>query len=80
MVSKCPELEISDDEAEKLAKASVAVAKLYDVKASEKALAWTNLVGIAGTVYVSRAIAISARLKAEKMERAGSNVHPLNRI
>jgi hypothetical protein len=74
-VTKLPELEISEEEASKLARASVAVAKLYDVRASEKALAWANLLGIAGSIYVTRVLAISARVTLERsvIKNAGSN-------
>jgi len=66
IVSKCPELEITEDEAAKLAKASKTVADLYDMQASQKAIAWTNFIGIAGSIYITRIIAISIRLREQR--------------
>lgn len=75
VIARTPELELSEDEAGKIAKASVAVAKLYNVEATEKATAWVNLIGVVGAAYVPRAIAINLRLRMDAdAKRQGGNV------
>lgn len=59
------ELELSDEEAKRLAEAMARVAALYDVRASEKTLAWMNLAGCVGSIYGTRAFAYSLRKNSE---------------
>ena len=74
-IARAPELELNEAEAEKIAKASVSVAKLYNVETTEKATAWANLIGVVGAAYVPRFIALNMRRKMEAAERrAGGNV------
>lgn len=63
--TKISELELSEGEAKKLAVALDRVASLYDVGATEKTMAWTNLAMCIGGVYGTRAYAYSIRVKAE---------------
>jgi hypothetical protein len=60
------ELELSPDEAAKLSAAIARVAALYDVGASEKTLAWTNLMVCAGGIYGTRAFAYKIRHDSEE--------------
>jgi len=62
-----PELDIEKSEANNLANAIKSVADHYDVKASEKSLAWANLVSVTAMVYGTRMFAYRAR---KSMERA----------
>jgi len=74
-IARAPELELNEAEAEKIAKASVSVAKLYNVETTEKATAWANLIGVVGAAYVPRFIALNMRRKMEAAERrAGGNM------
>jgi len=59
-----PELNLSDEEAAQFADAAVNVAKHYDVGASAKALAWTDLAMVAGSIYGVRVMQIMGRRKA----------------
>lgn len=65
MMLKVPELNLSPEEAKKLAEGMAKVASYYDVGASEKTLAWVNLAVCAGGIYGTRAFAYHLRLKAE---------------
>lgn len=71
IIAKSPELELSEVEADKIAKATIAVAKLYNVETTEKAAAWANLIGCVGAAYIPRAISINLRRKTEAAERRG---------
>lgn len=68
-VTKCPELELDKDDCDKLARASEGVARHYNVEASEKALAWTNLVVVGFTTYAPRFFAMKLRWAMEKDEK-----------
>lgn len=66
-----PELEIEPSEAARMAEALKGVADQYDVKPTEKSLAWINLATAASMVYGTRIFAFRMRMAAEKAERAG---------
>lgn len=68
-VTKTPELELNDEEAERIAKSIQNVAQYYPVYIDAKAQAWMALIMTAGAVYGSRGIAIAARMKTEADER-----------
>ena len=72
-IAKTPELELSEDEATKLARASLAVAKQYNVETTAKAAAWANLAGCVGGIYVPRLMAANFRRKAEAIARKAGN-------
>lgn len=61
-----PEMNLSEDEASQFADAAVNVAKHYDVGASAKALAWTDLAMVAGSIYGVRVMQIYGRVQQEK--------------
>ena len=64
---KTPELELTEEEAGKLAAAVAHVNELYGgVVLPEKAAAWINLIMVAGTIYGPRIIVINAKGKARK--------------
>lgn len=63
--SQIKELELAEDEAAKMAQAIARVAALYDVGASERTLAWTNLMVCMGGIYGTRAFAYKLRKDAE---------------
>jgi hypothetical protein len=56
-----PELELDEKEARSLALASTNVMRHYNIEQSEKAIAWTGLIGVLATVYGPRAFAIRLR-------------------
>lgn len=56
-----PEMNLSPEEAHEFADAAVNVAKHYDVGASAKALAWTDLAMVAGSIYGVRVMQIMGR-------------------
>jgi hypothetical protein len=60
-VTSTPEIELEKEESDKLAAASVAVASHYNIEASEKALAWTNLCVVGFLTYGPRVFAIRIR-------------------
>lgn len=60
---KVPEIGITKEEADKLAKASANVARHYDVSATQKTLDWTNLAMAIAMVYGTRIMAINFRRK-----------------
>lgn len=64
-VTKTPELELNDDEAERIAKSIQNVAQYYPVYVDAKTQAWMALIMTAGAIYGSRGIAIAARMKTE---------------
>jgi hypothetical protein len=66
---KQPELELEEQEARKLSAAAVGVAKHYNIEASEKALAWTNLAVVGFSTYGPRVFAMRMRWETEKKER-----------
>lgn len=63
---KSPELAIGKDEAEKLASAINQVQQYYPMTVDPKTMAWLNLAGIAGMIYVPRLILMAKRQKVEK--------------
>lgn len=67
-----PELELSETEAETVAKNIVAVTRHYDLQQTQKATDWGNLVVSLGVVYGGRIIRISARTRSEKAARRGA--------
>jgi hypothetical protein len=77
-IAKTPELELSEEEAAKLAKASLAVAKQYNVETTAKAAAWANLAGCIGGIYVPRLMAANFRKKAEAAQRKSGNAGVVN--
>jgi hypothetical protein len=77
-IARAPELELSEDEAAKIAKASVAVAKLYNIETTEKAAAWANLAGALGGAYIPRFLAINFRKSQEAAQRKGGNGNVTN--
>lgn len=66
-----PELDLKDGEAKIIAENVVAVARHYDLQASEKATDWGNLVISLGIVYGGRVIAIASRTNAETKAKRG---------
>ncbi|MDE2104815.1 MAG: hypothetical protein KGL39_46695 [Patescibacteria group bacterium] len=54
-------MQLSPDEAKEFADAAVNVAKHYDIGASAKAIAWTDLAMVAGSIYGVRAMTIMNR-------------------
>jgi hypothetical protein len=72
-------LALAQEEANSLAKAVNNVRQFYPMHVSAKALAWSNLFMVAGTVYGSRIIAIWAAQKAKETQPATNdvNVHVL---
>lgn len=71
-----PELGIDTKEADRLASAIKGVADQYDVKPSEKSLAWTNLATAAAMVYGTRMFAFKVRKDMERAEK--KNQPPTN--
>lgn len=67
-----PELELSEAEAETVAKSIVAVSRHYDLQQTQKATDWGNLVVSLGVVYGGRIIRISARTSAAKKASRGA--------
>jgi hypothetical protein len=89
-VSRQPELELEKDESDKLARAAEGVARHYNIEASEKALAWTNLIVVGFSLYTPRMLAIKIRWTMDREEAlrrqeaqatasivGGATVHPL---
>lgn len=66
---------INETEAGTLAKAVANVQQFYPMHVSAKAMAWTNLIMVAGTVYGSRAVAIWADMKQQPAQQQ-NNVTP----
>lgn len=69
-ITRCPEFELEQKEAAKLAEASARVASFYDVSIDPKYVAWAQLYGAIGSVYFTRFMAIKVRVAAERAERA----------
>jgi hypothetical protein len=67
---KTPELELTEDEAAKLASAVARVNELCGgMVLPEKAAAWIQLIMVAGTIYGPRIIVIQAKGKQKKVEQ-----------
>jgi len=75
-----PELGIEQKEADRLATAIKGVADQYDVKPSEKTLAWTNLATAAAMVYGTRMFAFKMRKDVERAERKTAGATPLRAV
>lgn len=75
MILATPELELDQAEADRLAKAAGEVAKHYAVAVDPKKLAWANLIGTLGFLYVPRIIAARARHK--RLAAAGAQARPV---
>lgn len=69
-IVKTPELELEKEESDKLAAAAVNVAGFYNIEASEKALAWTNLAVVGFMTYGPRVFAMRLRWQTERDEAA----------
>jgi TRAP-type uncharacterized transport system fused permease subunit len=67
---KNPLLEISKDEAEKLATAMIGVMKYHSINVSPGTLAWIQLAGVSAAVYGPRVAIAMATRKAAKPEKA----------
>lgn len=67
--TKCPELAIGMDEGQAFMHAAQNVARHYSVETTQKAADWIAFAGVAGGMYLTRAVAISNRLRQEKSER-----------
>ncbi len=71
-----PELVLDAREAKGLAEAITGVAAFYDIPADPKTLAWVNLAMVGMTVYGTRALAYSNRLKAEARLKLAAATRP----
>jgi hypothetical protein len=63
-----PELELTEDEAHKIAVAGADVAKHYSVELDPKTVAWVQLGMVCGSIYGSRAVAIYFRRQTDHGE------------
>lgn len=61
-----PELAIGMDEGEAFMRAAQNVLRHYSVETTQKTLDWIAFAGVAGTMYGTRAVAISNRRAAER--------------
>jgi hypothetical protein len=78
---KNPLLEISKDEAEKLATAMIGVMKYHSINVSPGTLAWIQLAGVSAAVYGPRvAISMAARKTAKSEKAAPGPVAPLGGV
>ena len=71
-ITSTPELALDKTEAAEIAKAADAVAQHYDVTASAKTLAWTNLLMVVGAAYGTRIFAIRIRRENERKKRVAA--------
>lgn len=69
-----PELAIEPDEGKAFMAAASKVMRHYDVRATQKTLDWIAFAGCCGSIYGTRAFAISARKAAEREQRSGGKV------
>lgn len=67
--ANCPELAIGMDEGAAFMAAAQNVLRHYSVQTTQKTLDWVAFAGIAGGMYLTRGVAISNRLAAERAER-----------
>lgn len=73
--TKVEQLALDPEESKKLAEAITRVTEMYDVKVmSAEALAWTNLIMVAGGVYGPRMMSYSMDKKAAKQQRTQNPV------
>jgi hypothetical protein len=77
----CPELLMSDEEAETVGTATQGVLNLYESEVDPRVMAWMMLIGALVWVYGTRIYAIRARLKAEAAAnpQAPGNVLPFEK-
>lgn len=68
-IAKCPELELDDEEAQKVTKALDELAAFYNVQPSPQAKVWMNFTGAMSAVYGPRFFAIRARMRKEAENR-----------
>jgi hypothetical protein len=68
-VTKCPELELDGEEADKLAIATKNVLRHYNIKTTQKAIDHLNLLFCAGVLYAPRVIVIKERKAKEREAR-----------
>jgi hypothetical protein len=64
-----PELMMTEDEGKIIGNAAAAVARHYDLQASQKAIDWGNLCVALSAFYGPRVMAISVRRKQERAEK-----------
>lgn len=72
MLTGLKELNLSDAEAEELAKASVNFSREFGYEPNPKLLAGLELIGVAGVIYVPRVLLIIARIQEIKAKRAAA--------
>lgn len=72
-ITKTPEFQLANQEAEEIAKAIGNVSRHYDVSASAKTVDIANLIMVLGMVYGSRLLAIRARKTNERKKQSQQN-------
>lgn len=73
-LTSCPELVVSEPEIKSMCVAAEKVASHYDIRTTQKTLDWCALFYALASVYGTRAIAISIRLRNERgQEASGGN-------
>ncbi len=72
MLTGLKELNLTDAEAEELAKASVNFSREFGYEPNPKLLAGLELIGVAGVIYVPRVMLIIARIQEMKAKRAAA--------
>lgn len=68
-ITKCPELELQEDDAKKLAEAAKPVLELYSVRLTKKQEAYGLLIEAMATVYPPMVVSLYLRKKMEAEER-----------
>lgn len=76
MLTKIPELAISEQEGKDFTKAAQNVMRHYSVQSTQKTLDWISFAGVAAGIYGTRAFAISMR----KQQEAKSNGEPMGQV
>jgi hypothetical protein len=74
MRTNTPELMIEPEEGKAFMTAAQKVMRHYDVRATQKTLDWIAFAGCCGSIYGTRAFAITARKAAERDQRSGGKV------
>lgn len=74
----CPEIELDENEARKIAKASRELMGFYQVELSPEKVVWMNFAGAMIGVYGPRVVAVAARKKNEKAARKPPPSQPPN--
>ncbi|MGC8541032.1 MAG: hypothetical protein ACP5QA_10435 [Phycisphaerae bacterium] len=69
LITKLPELNLSEAESVELAKASVNFSREFGYEPDPKLFAALELIGVAGFIYVPRALAVIERLRTAKQQR-----------